>query len=260
MSSPWLKFYPSAWRADPALRMCSIAARGFWMELLCVMHEAQPRGSLLVNGNPVTEKQLAGIANVSVKEAAAYMAELEAAGVFSREDNGTVYSRRMRRDEEKAQKDKENGKGGGNPRLKGGVNPQGNPPDKAKKLDNLEARGSDPNGSGADAPLLASPVDRIWAAAPELAALANRPEQAIRKFLGQVLKEFDPEAAEPAVSAALSARSGDPCGYITRTLKPAQAKAKSNGFAVANAFEDFDPEAMKRERRERELQAAGGTH
>ena len=30
---PWLKFYPSDWRADIALRVCSIAARGLYFEM-----------------------------------------------------------------------------------------------------------------------------------------------------------------------------------------------------------------------------------
>jgi len=132
MNRPWLKFYPSDWRADPALRMCSVAARGMWMEMLCLMHEAEPRGSLLINGQPVSVKQLASLAGVSVREATALVSELEEAGVFSREDNGTIYSRRMRRDEEKATKDKANGALGGNPDLKGGVNPPVNGEDKAQ--------------------------------------------------------------------------------------------------------------------------------
>jgi hypothetical protein len=128
VNSPWLKFYPSDWRADPALRMCSLSARGLWMEVLCLMHEAIPRGSLLVNGQPVTDKQLASLAGVSVRDVTNCLSQLESAGVFSREDNRTIYSRRMRRDEEKAERDKANGKGGGNPRLIEGVNP----PDKAQ--------------------------------------------------------------------------------------------------------------------------------
>lgn len=128
MSAPWFKFYPSDWRADPALRMCSIGARGLWMEMLCVMHEAEPRGSLLVNGNPVSDRQLAGLAGCSLKEVSGFLEELEAAGVFSR-DNGAIFSRRMRRDDEKAARDKANGMAGGNPSLKRGVNP----PDKAQK-------------------------------------------------------------------------------------------------------------------------------
>lgn len=128
MSAPWLKFFPSDWRADPALRMCSLAARGLWMEMLCLMHEAVPRGSLLVNEKQVNEKQLAALCGVSSRDVTACLAQLEDAGVFSREENGTIYSRRMRRDEQKAQTDKANGKAGGNPTLKGGVNP----PDKAQ--------------------------------------------------------------------------------------------------------------------------------
>jgi hypothetical protein len=124
MSAPWLKFYPSDWRADPALRVCSLASRGLWMEMLCLMHEAAPRGSLLVNGQPVTDKQLAALCGVSGRDVTRCIEQLETAGVFSREDNQTIYSRRMRRDEERAERDKANGKGGGNPRLKAGVNPQ----------------------------------------------------------------------------------------------------------------------------------------
>jgi hypothetical protein len=133
MSGPWLKFYPSDWRADPALRMCSIAARGLWMEMLCVMHEAEPRGSLLVNGKPLSQRQLAGLAGIALDEASTLISELEEAGVFSRDDDGTIYSRRIRRDEEKAAEDKANGGKGGNPGLKRGVNPLDKGGDKAQK-------------------------------------------------------------------------------------------------------------------------------
>lgn len=103
MSQPWLKFYPSDWRADPALRVCSIGARGLWMEMLCIMHEAVPRGSLLVNGRPVTDRQLANLCGVPARDAAALLSELDEAGVFSRDPDGTIFSRRIRRDHAKAE-------------------------------------------------------------------------------------------------------------------------------------------------------------
>ncbi len=131
MSAPWLKFFPSDWRADPSLRMCSIAARGLWIEMLCVMHEATPRGTLRVNGKTVSDKQLAILAGCS--NIGALLQELEEAGVFSREPDGTIFSRRMMRDVEKAEQDKANGRKGGNPTLKAGVNPQLNGDDKAQK-------------------------------------------------------------------------------------------------------------------------------
>lgn len=162
-ASPWLKFYPSDWRSDPALRMCSLPARGLWMEMLCLMHEATERGSLLVNGNPVSDKQLAALAGVSLRETVSCLAELEAAGVFSR-DNGIIYSRRMRRDTERAERDKANGKGGGNPSLKGGVNPPDNGGDKAQKLDTRSQRSDrashEKRASGPD--LIASEFDDVF--------------------------------------------------------------------------------------------------
>lgn len=114
---PWLKFYPSEWRGDPRLRMCSIAARGLWMEMLCVMHEADPRGFLVVNGAPLNERQVANLAGVSVDEATGLLSEMESAGVFSRDDRGTIYSRRMVRETRRSAEGREHGLKGGNPAL-----------------------------------------------------------------------------------------------------------------------------------------------
>jgi hypothetical protein len=130
---PWMKFYPSDWRADPAVHSCSMSARGLWVEMLCLMHEATPRGSLLINGQQVSGKQLAGLCGAGLNEIVRLLGELAGAGVFSRDSNGTIYSRRMRRDDEKAARDKENGKAGGNPKLLEGVNPPHNGGDKAQK-------------------------------------------------------------------------------------------------------------------------------
>lgn len=135
MSGPWLKFYPTDWRADPALRMCSMAARGLWLEMLCVMHEAEPYGSLRVNGKPVTDRQLAGLIGIPSDQTLELLAELQDAGVFSRDEDGAVISRRMQRDKAKAETDKANGKRGGNPNLTEGVNPPVNGEDKAQKPD-----------------------------------------------------------------------------------------------------------------------------
>ncbi|MGO4334973.1 hypothetical protein AB4037_08660 [Labrys sp. KB_33_2] len=134
--SPWLKFYPTDWRADPKLRMCSIAARGLWMEVICLMWESSQRGHLLVNDRAVTPKQLASLAGISLKECSALLAELQEAAVYSVSEDGAIYSRRMVRDIEKAERDRNNGKGGGNPNLipqvNGGVNPQDDEGDKGE--------------------------------------------------------------------------------------------------------------------------------
>lgn len=156
---PWMKWYPADWRADPRLRMCSYAARGLWTDLLSLMHEAEPYGHLLINGIAPSNKQIASLLGGSEREIKTLVAELEHAGVFSRTNDGTIYSRRMVRDKAQSDTDTANGKRGGNPKitqpLNGGVNPSPEPkvktPDKAHMLEarsqKLESKNSDPDGS-----------------------------------------------------------------------------------------------------------------
>jgi len=114
---PWLKFYPRDWRGDQALRICSLAARGLWMEMLAIMHEADPYGHLVINGRPVSDTQLAALVGTSQDHVCELKNELEAAGVYSVSRGGVIYSRRMTRDEKKARTARKNGKTGGNPSL-----------------------------------------------------------------------------------------------------------------------------------------------
>lgn len=92
---PWMKFYPRDWRGDQALRLVSLSARGLWMEMLCVMHEASPYGHLLVAGQPVSDAALARSVGAHVGEVQALLVELRAAGVFRQTRGGVVYSKRM---------------------------------------------------------------------------------------------------------------------------------------------------------------------
>jgi hypothetical protein len=116
---PFLKFYADAWRSDPALRSCSIGARGLWIEMLCLMHGAEPRGHLrLPNGAAITDRQLALQVGISADELSRLRDELRAAGVFDVAADGTIISRRMVRDERVRLAKSAAGKQGGNPVLK----------------------------------------------------------------------------------------------------------------------------------------------
>jgi hypothetical protein len=79
-------------------------ARGLWIEMMAIMHEAEPYGSLLVKGKRVDKKQLAALAGVPERECTVLLLELEGFGVFARDTDGTIYSRRMRRDHAKAKR------------------------------------------------------------------------------------------------------------------------------------------------------------
>jgi hypothetical protein len=191
---PWMKFFPADWRADPALRMCSLAARGLWMEMLSIMHEADPRGSLLINGNTISAKQLASLCGATLRETIALLTELEAAGVFSRADDGTIFSRRMKRDDEKAARDKTNGKAGGNPRLNAGVNP----PDKAQRPDAIFQKRESKERTRASAlvaPWTEADRERFWAAFPNKIGKAD----AIKAF-DKASNKVTPEVLFPALN------------------------------------------------------------
>lgn len=115
--NPWFKFFPSDYRADTALRCCSIAARGIWMEMLCIMHEAIPYGHLVINGSAVSDSMLAILTGIDESTVQTLKSELKNANVFSISSKGTIFSRRMIRDEQKRKKLRKNGKKGGNPNL-----------------------------------------------------------------------------------------------------------------------------------------------
>lgn len=141
--NPWMKFYPLDWRGDPKLRMCSMAARGLWIEILALMHEASPYGHLLINGKSPTDAQVAVLAGAPSDQVTGLLSELEAAGVFSRTKDSVVYSRRMIRDEKKSAVARKNGGRGGNPTLSkdNGIPASDNQKDILKdKPQKLEAR------------------------------------------------------------------------------------------------------------------------
>lgn len=103
MSRPWMKYYPRDWRADPRLRMCSLAARGLWADLLGYMHEAEPYGYLLIDGKSPTLTDIAALVGRPLPEVKKAFAELEQNGVHSVAENQTIYSRRMVRDGERSE-------------------------------------------------------------------------------------------------------------------------------------------------------------
>jgi hypothetical protein len=111
------KFFWPDWRSDPCLRTSSLAARGLWMEMLCIAAEAQPTGYVLVNGRSPSITDLARLAGAPEDEVQSLLAELDAAGVFSRDRKGRIYSRRMVRDLKRSVENQKNGKKGGNPLL-----------------------------------------------------------------------------------------------------------------------------------------------
>ncbi len=93
---PWMKWYTSDWRAEPTLRVVSRAARSVWVDMLGLMHESTLIGTLLLNGRIPSLQDLAKVLGDDPQKLAEWMDELKEAGVYSVDEDGAIYSRKMR--------------------------------------------------------------------------------------------------------------------------------------------------------------------
>lgn len=109
---PAFQFYPADWRKDVELRACSVAARGLWIDMLCIAHECDPYGNLTVNSKPMTTAQIAGQVGLSAVQCQRLVDELLANGVARQSDAGVIYSKRMVDDERVRMARAEGGKAG----------------------------------------------------------------------------------------------------------------------------------------------------
>lgn len=216
-ATPWMKFYPQDWRADERLRLCGLAARGLWMELLAIMHRSERYGQLLIGGQVPTDAQLAVQVGASPPEVTALLAELEAAGVFSRATGGAIYSRRMTRDHRKAEIARKNGKRGGNPSLSNNKEKTAsdNPLDKGGlKPQRPETRDSVPKGTGVPPP---DPVKALFDMGVDLLTSGGM-KTGQRTLIGKWRKDHGDAATMAAIAEAQRHQVTEPKGWITARL------------------------------------------
>lgn len=114
---PAFQFYPDDWMSEPGLRAVSSSARGLWIDLMCIMHKCLPYGHLVLNGQPMTNEQIARQTGGELLLINLWIKELESADVFSRGRKNEIFSRRMVKDERVRAIRASAGKLGGNPAL-----------------------------------------------------------------------------------------------------------------------------------------------
>jgi hypothetical protein len=116
---PAMMFYFGDWFKATDVRGCSLAARGLWIDLLGIMWEGDNPGYLESNGAPLNATFIGRVIGEDKGTIETHLAELETAGVFSKDERGVIYCRRMVKDVHKRLSCSEAGKrGGGNPHLK----------------------------------------------------------------------------------------------------------------------------------------------
>lgn len=109
---PYMPFYIGDWFKSPDIRALPLDVRMIWFEMLCLMWESKKRGYLQINGMKTDDKFIAKMLGIDVKVYKKSLKILEKFGVFSRDENGVIYSRRMVKDEEIRQKKQKAGKKG----------------------------------------------------------------------------------------------------------------------------------------------------
>lgn len=106
MKRPYFPFFPGDWLRD-GIAGCSLTAQGLWLRMMLVMHDSETYGVLVVAGQKMTDEAVARRCGTTLKTYRKCLQELVNAGVPSLKPDGTIYSRRMVRDEEQRRQDAE---------------------------------------------------------------------------------------------------------------------------------------------------------
>ena len=118
MKMPYIKFYTRDWRSDDDLQVCTLEAKGAWIEMICIMAQSDNFGYLEKKEKPYDTDSLAKLIHTDKATLNRCIENLENNDVCSRDARGVIYCRRMVGDRQKHDMAVESGKQGGNPKLK----------------------------------------------------------------------------------------------------------------------------------------------
>jgi hypothetical protein len=264
MKRPAFQFYPSDWRTDASLQFCSLSARGLWVEMMCIAHECEPYGHLTINSKPMTAAQIGRLVGISERECTKLLGELFEAGVPSRTSDGTIYSRRMVRDEEVRERRAAGGKSGAEHGAKGGSHgikggrptkqktpqepplvedgrgvsePPLKPPPSSSSSSSSSVNLSEANASGGEPPAIESaptplsPDEIIFGYGLPMLTSAGVVEKQARSFLGGLRKAHGDTALIDKLRECLKAKPLQPLEWLAAALPPGGGKAsRHSGF------------------------------
>jgi len=118
MKRPAFQFYPADWLNDIKLQTCSLGAQGLLVSLMCLMHQSDRYGYLLINGINPPNKDVSHLLRLHHKTYQASLIELLLYGVLCKDENGVIFCKRMVEDERIREIRSIAGKLGGSPLLK----------------------------------------------------------------------------------------------------------------------------------------------
>ncbi len=115
--APSFQFYPEDWLSSTKLQLCSMTAQGLLVNLICLMHQSEVYGKLLINGSRPAHKLVIKLLRMHYKTFNKALDELILCGVLKIDEDGVIYCKRMIDDNRLRETRRESGKLGGNPDL-----------------------------------------------------------------------------------------------------------------------------------------------
>jgi hypothetical protein len=248
MSRPSFQFYPGDWQKNANLRRCSPAARGVWIDILCLLHDSESEYGVLrwplkdiANAasapmSLVKELVSKGVLKGADKDAEPYVFRPKHAGKVGEPvilvapfDGPVWYSSRFVRDEYVRQKrgestrfDTANQPDSRSPKVRVGE-PQGDGPSSS----------SSPSGSVAKAtggqPPAAEPEDpkrELYAAGKSLLELRGMPKAQCGSFITKLAKDHGQTIALEAVRAAVAAQPLEATEYLVGACQRLKGERK----------------------------------
>ncbi|WP_455154142.1 hypothetical protein [Cupriavidus campinensis] len=242
MKRPSFQFYPADWRNNAKLRRCSEAARGAWMDILCVLHDSDEYGVCrwpladLARAAGVPMKLAKELAAKDVlkgadKNAVPYVYMPRHAGkngdpvtLVNANDGPCWYCSRFVRDEWVRQRrggstqfaaDNQPPKKEPKASPKGGIGErQGDGP---TSTSSSTEKKTEPIGSGAEAPQL-SPSDALWQIAVPWLVSRKVEDKTARSLLGSARKQLGDDGAWELASACISEAPLEPVPWLAAAL------------------------------------------
>lgn len=263
MKRPSFQFYPADWRNNAKLRRCSEAARGAWMDVLCVLHDSDEYGVCRwpladiarAAGVPLKllkELSSKGVLKGADKGAEAYVYAPRHAGksgdpvtLVAESDGPCWYCSRLVRDEWVRQRR------GSSTRFSTTNQPTKEAPESPPKptfggrqgdgptSTSTSKRYSVPIGTGAEAPEPPSAVDLIFANGVPLLVAAGLNDKQARTMLGMFRKHHPDDAIVRAIQQCVDDQAIEPVGYLQRVLRTApkpQQRTQSSQTARNEAY------------------------
>lgn len=258
----WFPFYPAKWMTDAELRRCSKRARATWIDILCLMFDAESKGVLRTGSEAWSLEEIASSIPGNAAENLDDIRELLTKNAASREDGtGALMCRSMFDAWQLSNARRAAGSQGGRPRKANQKQNESKPITKtiSKPLNVIMDVGIDLSGKGVQGETQPGPdppegtfahfVPDGWL--PLLDAWAGRRIMPLQvEMLGERIQRFGESLVKRALE--MHVKAGKAHGNLTYLDKILEGGAQERGEVQQDEIARGVAKAVERQRRKRD--------